>query len=66
MSLLPSHLMYSLVRVINSPADSLLLSLFSVGAVCNNAQIVGGQLLGQPTDGAILAAAIKVRNFEHM
>ena len=30
------------------------------GAVCNNAQIVGGQLLGQPTDGAILAAAIKV------
>lgn len=30
------------------------------GAVCNNAQIVGGNLLGQPTEGAILAAAIKV------
>lgn len=30
------------------------------GAVCNNAEIVGDQLLGQPTEGAILAAAIKV------
>ncbi|XP_045617379.2 calcium-transporting ATPase type 2C member 1 isoform X1 [Procambarus clarkii] len=35
--------------------------LLETGAVCNNAQIIGGQLLGQPTEGAILAAAIKHR-----
>ena len=33
------------------------------GAVCNNAQIVGGHLLGQPTEGAILVAAIKASIF---
>ena len=31
------------------------------GAVCNNAQVVGGYLLGQPTEGAIVVAAHKVR-----
>ncbi|KAG0719190.1 Calcium-transporting ATPase type 2C member 1 [Chionoecetes opilio] len=40
-------------------ANEAVTKLLETGAVCNNAQIVGGQLLGQPTDGAILAAAIK-------
>ena len=28
--------------------------------LCNNAQVVAGQLLGQPTEGALLVAALKV------
>ncbi|KAK4291732.1 hypothetical protein Pmani_035458 [Petrolisthes manimaculis] len=40
-------------------ANEALTKLLESGAVCNNAQIVGGNLLGQPTEGAILAAAIK-------
>lgn len=31
-----------------------------VGAVCNNAEIVNGQLRGQPTEGALLVVAMKV------
>jgi hypothetical protein len=34
--------------------------LNKVGAVCNNAEIVSSQLRGQPTDGALLAVAMKV------
>ena len=34
--------------------------MFFAGLVCNNAQIVAGQLLGQPTEGALLVAALKV------
>lgn len=33
---------------------------FQVGCVCNNAVINGESLLGQPTEGAILAAGMKV------
>lgn len=40
-------------------ANEAVTKLLETGAVCNNAQIIGGQLLGQPTEGAILAAAIK-------
>ncbi|XP_042226858.1 calcium-transporting ATPase type 2C member 1-like isoform X2 [Homarus americanus] len=40
-------------------ANEAVTKLLETGAVCNNAQIVGGQLLGQPTEGAILAAALK-------
>ena len=35
--------------------------VLEVGTVCNNAQIVGGVLRGQPTEGALLACAMKVR-----
>lgn len=31
-----------------------------IGVVCNNAHIVDGNLRGQPTEGAILACAMKV------
>lgn len=31
-----------------------------VGSVCNNAVISDGVLLGQPTEGALIAAAVKV------
>jgi hypothetical protein len=31
-----------------------------VGAVCNNAEIINSQLRGQPTEGALLAVAMKV------
>lgn len=34
-------------------------SLLEVGVVCNNAIIQGETLLGQPTEGALLAAAMK-------
>jgi magnesium-transporting ATPase (P-type) len=34
--------------------------LFQVGCVCNNAVINGDTLLGQPTEGALLAAGMKV------
>ncbi|XP_037802205.1 calcium-transporting ATPase type 2C member 1-like isoform X4 [Penaeus monodon] len=40
-------------------ANEAVTKLLETGAVCNNAEIVGDQLLGQPTEGAILAAAIK-------
>ncbi|XP_018573940.1 calcium-transporting ATPase type 2C member 1 isoform X1 [Anoplophora glabripennis] len=33
--------------------------LLEVGAVCNNASIINELLLGQPTEGALLAAAMK-------
>uniref|UniRef100_A0A6A7G0R4 Calcium-transporting ATPase n=2 Tax=Hirondellea gigas TaxID=1518452 RepID=A0A6A7G0R4_9CRUS len=33
--------------------------LLETGMVCNNAQVVGGQLMGQPTEGALLVAAWK-------
>ena len=31
-----------------------------VGVICNNARIVEGVLQGQPTEGALLACAMKV------
>ncbi|KAI1297163.1 Calcium-transporting ATPase type 2C member 1 [Halotydeus destructor] len=34
--------------------------LLEVGTICNNADIVGEQLRGQPTEGAIIAAAQKL------
>ena len=34
--------------------------IVEVGAVCNNAEIINGQLRGQPTEGALLAVALKV------
>lgn len=34
-------------------------NLLEIGAVCNNAIIQNDQLLGQPTEGALLAAAMK-------
>ena len=37
--------------------------VLQVGAVCNNAHIVNGDLRGQPTEGALLAAAMKVRDW---
>jgi len=35
-------------------------ALLEVGCVCNNAVIHDNQLLGQPTEGAMLAVAMKV------
>ncbi|XP_075161580.1 secretory pathway calcium atpase isoform X2 [Haematobia irritans] len=34
-------------------------NLLEIGAVCNNAYIQNGTLLGQPTEGALIAAAMK-------
>lgn len=31
-----------------------------MGSACNNAEIVNSQLRGQPTEGALLAVALKV------
>ncbi|XP_071541009.1 calcium-transporting ATPase type 2C member 1 isoform X4 [Panulirus ornatus] len=45
-------------------ANEAVTKLLETGAVCNNAQIVGSQLLGQPTEGAILAAAAKTGEIE--
>ncbi|RWS02190.1 Calcium-transporting ATPase type 2C member 1-like protein [Dinothrombium tinctorium] len=39
--------------------DSIKLVL-EVGCVCNNADIIEGQLRGQPTEGALITAALKV------
>ncbi|CAF4497202.1 unnamed protein product, partial [Rotaria magnacalcarata] len=36
-----------------------------VGAVCNNAEIINFQLRGQPTEGALLAVAMKM-NLPHL
>ena len=33
---------------------------FKAGCLCNNAQIKNGQLMGQPTEGAIVAVGLKV------
>ncbi len=38
-------------------------SFHQVGAVCNNAEIINCQLRGQPTDGALIAVAMKVNRF---
>ena len=40
-------------------ARSSVYNLLEVGCVCNNAAIVDGHLRGQPTEGALLAAAMK-------
>lgn len=37
--------------------------LLEIGCICNNADITGGQLRGQPTEGAIIAAANKLDLF---
>ena len=34
--------------------------VLQVGVVCNNAQIVEGTLIGQPTEGALVVCAMKV------
>lgn len=45
-----------------TPYESLLeLYLFQAGCLCNNAKINSGVLMGQPTEGALLVAAMKVR-----
>ncbi|XP_059608421.1 calcium-transporting ATPase type 2C member 1 isoform X1 [Phlebotomus argentipes] len=40
-------------------AKQSIMNLLEVGAVCNNAVIQGETLLGQPTEGALLAVAMK-------
>ncbi|XP_054164336.1 calcium-transporting ATPase type 2C member 1-like [Oppia nitens] len=37
--------------------------LLEIGCICNNADITGGQLRGQPTEGALIAAAHKLDMF---
>jgi Ca2+-transporting ATPase len=39
--------------------------IVEVGAVCNNAEIINTQLRGQPTEGALLAVAMKM-NLPHL
>ncbi|UJR36426.1 hypothetical protein I4U23_029149 [Adineta vaga] len=39
--------------------------IIEVGSVCNNAEIVNSQLRGQPTEGALLAVALKM-NLPHL
>lgn len=36
--------------------------MIQVGVICNNATINGDTLQGQPTEGALLAVAMKVFN----
>ena len=45
---------------------SLSLSLSQVACVCNNAQLEGDKLLGQPTEGALLFLGQKVNIFIHI
>ncbi len=33
---------------------------FQAGCICNNAQIRNGTLMGQPTEGAMVAVGLKV------
>ena len=40
--------------------------VIEVGIVCNNAQIIAGNLQGQPTEGALLACAFKVGLFSYL
>uniref|UniRef100_A0A1B0DE25 Calcium-transporting ATPase n=1 Tax=Phlebotomus papatasi TaxID=29031 RepID=A0A1B0DE25_PHLPP len=40
-------------------AKQSIMNLLEIGAVCNNAVIQNGTLLGQPTEGALLAVAMK-------
>ncbi|GAB0089468.1 Calcium-transporting ATPase type 2C member 1 [Sergentomyia squamirostris] len=40
-------------------AKQSIVNLLEIGAVCNNAVIQNGTLLGQPTEGALLAVAMK-------
>ncbi|CAF4414794.1 unnamed protein product, partial [Adineta steineri] len=39
--------------------------IIEVGAVCNNAEIINSQLRGQPTEGALIAVAMKM-NLPHL
>ena len=34
--------------------------VIQIGCVCNNAQIINGTVLGQPTEGALMVLALKV------
>lgn len=43
----------------------MLFAFFQVGCVCNNAVISGEILHGQPTEGALLAAGMKVIKILH-
>ncbi|CAF1333002.1 unnamed protein product, partial [Rotaria sordida] len=43
----------------------LISKIVEVGAVCNNAEIINSQLRGQPTEGALLAVAMKM-NVPHL
>lgn len=43
----------------SAAAKQSVLNVLEVGAVCNNALIQDGSLLGQPTEGALLAVAMK-------
>ncbi|CAF4534877.1 unnamed protein product, partial [Rotaria sp. Silwood2] len=43
----------------------LISKIVEIGAVCNNAEIVNSQLRGQPTEGALLAIAMKM-NIPHL
>ncbi|CAG0881172.1 unnamed protein product [Darwinula stevensoni] len=43
-----------------SLAQASIIRMMETGVVCNNANIVQGSLQGQPTEGAILAAALKL------
>lgn len=37
--------------------------IIEIGCVCNNAQIINGTVLGQPTEGALMVLALKVKEF---
>ncbi|CAF0736205.1 unnamed protein product [Adineta steineri] len=43
----------------------LISKIIEVGAVCNNSEIINSQLRGQPTEGALLAVAMKM-NLPHL
>lgn len=46
--------------VINANSSSSVAAVVEAGILCNNARIHENQLLGQPTEGALLALAMKV------
>ncbi|CAD5123240.1 DgyrCDS11598 [Dimorphilus gyrociliatus] len=47
-------------ETVNPENHPSLVKIVEIGVICNNAQIVDGELHGQPTEGAILAAAVKM------
>ena len=66
-----SHITTALGRDVSTKQDNVTVAAIAVvsihilcavqaAVICNNAQIVEGTLQGQPTEGALLACAMKV------
>uniref|UniRef100_H2ZPN7 Uncharacterized protein n=1 Tax=Ciona savignyi TaxID=51511 RepID=H2ZPN7_CIOSA len=47
-------------QVVTPKSHPLIAAVAEIGAICNNAQIEDEVLLGQPTEGAMIALAMKM------